>query len=65
MFFSGAVGTYLVGVAADRFGLAAALQATILLPLVAAAAAVFLPDRALHAAPAATIPRTPADSVGS
>lgn len=46
MFFSGAVGSYLVGVVADQIGLATALQATIVLPLTAIVATLFLPRQA-------------------
>jgi MFS transporter, FSR family, fosmidomycin resistance protein len=45
MFFSGAIGAYLVGLTADRVGLGLALQMTAGLPLLAAVAALFLPRR--------------------
>lgn len=43
MFFSGAAGSYVLGVIADRVGLAPALQWSALLMLAAAGAALFLP----------------------
>lgn len=43
MFFSGSVGSYVLGVIADGVGLAAALQGTAVLPIVAALSALFLP----------------------
>lgn len=43
MFFSGSVGSYILGIIADGVGLAAALQGTAVLPLIAALAALFLP----------------------
>jgi FSR family fosmidomycin resistance protein-like MFS transporter len=43
MFFSGAVGSYLLGVVADEIGLATALQALILLPVVAILGTLLLP----------------------
>ena len=45
MFFSGAVGSTIMGVIADRIGLALALQGTALLPLAAAGLALLLPRR--------------------
>jgi FSR family fosmidomycin resistance protein-like MFS transporter len=45
MFFSGAVGSLILGVVADQAGLAVALQGLIILLIIAAAAAVFLPKR--------------------
>jgi FSR family fosmidomycin resistance protein-like MFS transporter len=45
MFFSGAVGSYLVGLLADEIGLARALQALMLLPIIAATATLLLPSR--------------------
>lgn len=45
MFFSGAVGSYLVGLLADEIGLARALQALMFLPIIAATATLFLPGR--------------------
>jgi FSR family fosmidomycin resistance protein-like MFS transporter len=45
MFFSGAVGTYIVGLLADEIGLANALQALVFLPIIAATATLFLPGR--------------------
>lgn len=44
MFFSGAIGSAIVGVIADRITLAAAMQATAVLPLIAALIAALLPD---------------------
>ena len=49
MFFSGAVGTYLLGVVADEVGLATALQALIILPLIAISATLLLPRTAVRA----------------
>ena len=46
MFFSGAVGSYFVGLIADNIGLAATLQGLALLPLVALLIAVWLPGQA-------------------
>jgi FSR family fosmidomycin resistance protein-like MFS transporter len=43
MFFSGAIGTYLLGIVADEIGLATALQALALLPIIAIMATLFLP----------------------
>ena len=43
MFFSGSVGSYAVGVVADRVGLATALQFTAVLPLIAIVATLLLP----------------------
>lgn len=45
MFFSGSVGSYILGVVADQVGLALVLQGTALLPLIAACAALFLPGK--------------------
>jgi FSR family fosmidomycin resistance protein-like MFS transporter len=45
MFFSGAVGSYMLGLLADEVGLAIALQALVLLPIIAAMATVILPGR--------------------
>lgn len=45
MFFSGAVGSYMLGLLADEVGLAIALQALVLLPIIAATATVILPGR--------------------
>lgn len=45
MFFSGAIGSIVVGAIADQVGLTQALQATVLLPVTAAVAALFLPAR--------------------
>jgi FSR family fosmidomycin resistance protein-like MFS transporter len=45
MFFSGAIGSFILGLYADRVGLANALQALALLPIVAAAAGLFFPTR--------------------
>ncbi|HCB49808.1 MAG TPA: hypothetical protein DEP47_09845 [Chloroflexi bacterium] len=45
MFFSGAVGSYLLGLLADEVGLAIALQALVLLPIIAAMATLILPGR--------------------
>jgi MFS transporter, FSR family, fosmidomycin resistance protein len=45
MFFSGAVGSYLVGIVADHVGLATTLQATIVLPITAIVASLFLPQQ--------------------
>lgn len=44
MFFSGAVGSFVLGLYADEVGLANALQAMALLPLIAAVAAIFFPN---------------------
>jgi FSR family fosmidomycin resistance protein-like MFS transporter len=44
MFFSGSVGSFIVGVVADNVGLAVALQATAFLPLVAATATLLMPN---------------------
>jgi len=43
MFFSGAIGTYVLGVVADEIGLATALQALIVLPLVAILGTLLMP----------------------
>jgi MFS family permease len=43
MFFSGSVGSYVLGIIADDIGLATALQGTATLPIVAAAASLLLP----------------------
>ncbi len=43
MFFSGAVGAYLLGIIADEIGLATALQALIILPIFAIIATLLLP----------------------
>jgi FSR family fosmidomycin resistance protein-like MFS transporter len=43
MFFSGSVGSYILGIIADSVGLAVALQATAVLPVIAALSALFLP----------------------
>jgi FSR family fosmidomycin resistance protein-like MFS transporter len=48
MFFSGAVGSYLLGVVADEVGLAIALQALIVLPLIAIVFTLLLPRAAVH-----------------
>ena len=45
MFFSGAIGSYFMGVVADQIGLAVTLQRSALLMLVAAGAALLLPAR--------------------
>lgn len=45
MFFSGAVGSYFVGLIADRIGLAVTLQGLALLPLVVVFIAVWLPGQ--------------------
>jgi FSR family fosmidomycin resistance protein-like MFS transporter len=47
MFFSGAVGSYLLGVVADEIGLAIALQGLIVLPLTAILGTLLLPGKAL------------------
>ena len=44
MFFSGAVGSYFVGLIADNVGLGVTLQALALLPLLAVFIAVWLPS---------------------
>ncbi len=46
MFFSGAVGSYFVGLIADRIGLALTLQGLALLPLIAIFIAIWLPNPA-------------------
>ena len=46
MFFSGAVGSYFVGLVADQIGLAITLQGIAFLPLAAVLAAIFLPSQA-------------------
>lgn len=43
MFFSGAIGSYLVGIIADEIGLAPTLQGLAILPLFATVVALFLP----------------------
>ncbi|RMG90083.1 MAG: MFS transporter [Chloroflexi bacterium] len=45
MFFSGSIGSYVVGLAADQFGLAEVLQVTAVLPIVAALTAATLKTR--------------------
>ncbi len=45
MFFSGAVGTYLVGIVADEIGLARALQGLVILPIIAITATLLLPKQ--------------------
>jgi FSR family fosmidomycin resistance protein-like MFS transporter len=45
MFFSGAIGSFILGLYADKVGLANALQAMAVLPLIAAVAAIFFPNR--------------------
>ncbi len=45
MFFSGSIGSAILGVLADQSSLAVALQGTAVLPLIAAAAALFLPQK--------------------
>lgn len=45
MFFSGAVGSYMLGLLADEVGLAIALQALVVLPIIAAIATLILPGR--------------------
>ena len=45
MFFSGAVGSFVLGFYADEVGLANAMRAMALLPLIAAGAAIFFPNR--------------------
>jgi FSR family fosmidomycin resistance protein-like MFS transporter len=45
MFFSGAVGSYFVGLIADRIGLATALQGLALLPLIVVFIALWLPGQ--------------------
>jgi hypothetical protein len=47
MFFSGAIGSYLLGVVADEIGLATALQGLIILPLIAILGTLLLPRPAL------------------
>lgn len=50
MFFSGSVGSYIIGVIADNIGLAQTLQSTAFIPLLAAAATLLLPkERAYDA----------------
>jgi FSR family fosmidomycin resistance protein-like MFS transporter len=51
MFFSGAVGTYLVGIVADEIGLATALQSLAILPMIAAIAALLLPKQHTQSLP--------------
>lgn len=48
MFFSGAVGSYFIGLIADRIGLATTLQGLALLPLFAVFIAVWLPGQTQH-----------------
>lgn len=48
MFFSGAIGSYLLGVAADEVNLVTALQALIILPLIAIVFTLLLPRAAVH-----------------
>lgn len=45
MFFSGSVGSYVIGLIADDIGLALTLQGTAVLPLIAALASLLLPRR--------------------
>ncbi|MCA9966131.1 MAG: MFS transporter [Anaerolineales bacterium] len=45
MFFSGSVGSYVLGIVADQTGLATALQATAVLPILAAFAILLLPQK--------------------
>jgi FSR family fosmidomycin resistance protein-like MFS transporter len=45
MFFSGAIGTFILGLVADEIGLATALQALIIIPVIAAVATLFLPGQ--------------------
>ncbi len=45
MFTGGAIGSFGLGVIADRIGLATALQATAVLPIIGLVAALFLPQR--------------------
>jgi membrane protein implicated in regulation of membrane protease activity len=45
MFFSGAVGSYFVGLIADRIGLATTLQGLALLPLIVVFIALWLPGQ--------------------
>ncbi|MEJ2747175.1 MAG: MFS transporter [Anaerolineae bacterium] len=52
MFFSGSVGSYLLGAVADNVGLAVALRGTAVLPLIAASTALFLPQSDHEAIPA-------------
>jgi FSR family fosmidomycin resistance protein-like MFS transporter len=52
MFFSGSVGSYLLGTVADNVGLAVALRGTAVLPLIAASTALFLPQSDHEAIPA-------------
>jgi len=47
MFFSGAIGTYILGVLADEIGLATALQALIVLPLITIVGTLLLPRAVL------------------
>jgi MFS transporter, FSR family, fosmidomycin resistance protein len=47
MFFSGAIGTYILGVVADEFGLATALQALIVLPLITIVGTLLMPRAVL------------------
>lgn len=54
MFFSGSVGSYLLGAVADNVGLATALQGTAVLPLIAALTALFLPQPDHETIPAST-----------
>jgi FSR family fosmidomycin resistance protein-like MFS transporter len=48
MFFSGAIGSYLLGIVADQVGLALTLQYSALLLVVAFVAALFLPRHSLR-----------------
>lgn len=45
MFFSGAIGTFAIGWVADQIGLATALQALIVIPIIATLASLFLPSK--------------------
>ncbi|MDX1613115.1 MAG: MFS transporter [Candidatus Promineifilaceae bacterium] len=65
MFFGGAIGSYIVGLVADRIGLATALQGTVLLPVVALVAMIVLPAADQAARPAPEHPRPPTVSRGS
>lgn len=48
MFFSGAIGSYIVGLLADEIGLAAALQALVVFPIIAILATLLLPGRSMR-----------------
>jgi len=48
MFFSSSVGSYVLGIVADNVGLGTALQGTAVLPLLAFAAALFLPRQRME-----------------